>query len=664
MDTAAPTDLPRRKKKKRPSRNGGGGRTSDSASSTAGIPGSRTRRPRRSKRKSTTNNYSTGSTFDLTESSTTLGYVFAFLIIGLYVFGCLTSIQSLPDVNRPSMSAGRRLRLGIGRAARAIGSRFGGGNLNVARDGLVPEVVADVDADGQDQQGQVHVEGAEEVARAAAVEPVVVNPKTTGAAASGTADKPRLRGGDNKRRNKDTASNAGEPPIVPEHKWPASINDEDGTFEDIKHPGDSSSTLTVPKFWSAPIHNNKLMTREQAMSIGSCITPDPKTGNIARGDQCPIAERTIFVAIASYRDWQCRYTVESIFTRAKHPERVRVAVVDQIAVEEGDFQCEVAIKPCKEDPEQALCKYKGQIDVFRMDAIQAVGPVFARHIGHRLYRGEYYAMQSDAHVTFTQDWDMDIIQQQEATGDEMAVQSTYLTDIVGSIDERTGRSLRRTRPIMCNTDYEGGPQGKHLRHLSQPERVPSIKGSPQLEPYWAAGFSFSRGHFVVNVPYDQYQPMIFQGEEMSIGIRGFTIGYDFFATERSICFHHYANGVNKAKRGKVKTFWEHANKYKGTGKKAMQRLLGIVRMNPEVNVKEWDHTEEDRYGLGGVRTPEKFYRTFGIDVIHKKTEHHLCKFVQPGQMHKEFMKHLRWDGMGINYNEITYQFKDPGFDDT
>jgi hypothetical protein len=192
--------------------------------------------------------------------------------------------------------------------------------------------------------------------------------------------------------------------------------------------------------------------------------------------------------------------VESIFNRAKYPERVRVAVVDQIVVEEGDFQCEVPIKPCSEDPDQALCKYKGQVDVYRMDAIQAVGPVFARHIGHRLYRGEYYTMQSDAHVTYTQDWDEDIIQQQENTKNEMAVQSTYLTDIVGSIDEKTGRSLRHTRPIMCNTDYEGGPQGKHLRHMSQPERVPSVKGTPQLQPYWAAGFSFSRGHFVVNVP--------------------------------------------------------------------------------------------------------------------------------------------------------------------
>ena len=195
-------------------------------------------------------------------------------------------------------------------------------------------------------------------------------------------------------------------------------------------------------------------------------------------------------------------------------------MVDQIDVDDGDFQCEVEIKPCAEDPEQALCKYRRQVDVFRMHAKLAVGPVFARHIGNRMYRGEYYAMQSDAHVTYTQDWDVDIIGQQEATGDEMAVQTTYLTDIVDSIDEETGKSLRKTRPIMCNTDYEGGAQGKHLRHMSQPERIPSITGMPQLEPYWAAGFSFSRGHFIVNVPYDQYQPMIFQGEEMSMGIRG------------------------------------------------------------------------------------------------------------------------------------------------
>jgi hypothetical protein len=125
--------------------------------------------------------------------------------------------------------------------------------------------------------------------------------------------------------------------------------------------------------------------------------------------------------------------------------------------------------------------YKDQIDVYQMEAELAVGPVFARHIGYRLYRGEYYAMQSDAHVTFTKGWDVDIISQMEATGDEMAVLSTYLTDIVGSIDPNTGVSLRKTRPIMCNTEYEGQGEGRHLRHLSQPEGVPDIHGMPQLQ---------------------------------------------------------------------------------------------------------------------------------------------------------------------------------------
>lgn len=113
-------------------------------------------------------------------------------------------------------------------------------------------------------------------------------------------------------------------------------------------------------------------------------------------------------------------------------------------------------------------------------------------------------------------WDTDIIDQFVSTNNELAVLSTYLTDVQGSIDPKTGSSLRNTRPIMCNTKYEGGAQGLHLRHGSQPERQPSIHGSPQLQPWWAAGYSFSRGHFLVNVPYDWLQPMIFQGEEMYV----------------------------------------------------------------------------------------------------------------------------------------------------
>eukprot|EP00565_Helicotheca_tamesis_P003537 CAMPEP_0185734394 /NCGR_PEP_ID=MMETSP1171-20130828/22360_1 /TAXON_ID=374046 /ORGANISM="Helicotheca tamensis, Strain CCMP826" /LENGTH=559 /DNA_ID=CAMNT_0028404381 /DNA_START=36 /DNA_END=1716 /DNA_ORIENTATION=+ len=510
--------------------------------------------------------------------SQTVGVFLAVIILGVYLFGLVQNIRALPDIK----SSDNLLH--------TLGERLGH-NIILSKQGVLGDDTGENIA-AERNSGEVDV-------KKDVTPEVLKNNNNNGH---------HLRGVVEETKKVGTVT-------IPKAKWPVSIRDEVGDEEEIKHPADPAIKMTAPKFWSDPVHDNKLMTREQAMQIGSCEVPD-SNGSFSRGDDCPLDERTIFVSIASYRDWQCRYTVESIFTRAKNPKRVRVAVVDQIV--DGDDHCDVAIDSCEKHPYQALCMYKDQVDVYQMDAPLAVGPVFARHFGHRLYRGEYYAMQSDAHVTFTQNWDEDIILQQEATKDEMAVLSTYLTDIVGSIDERTGESRRKTRPIMCNTDYEGGPQGMHLRHLSQPEGIPTIHGTPQLQPYWAAGFSFSRGHFVVNVPYDFYQPMIFQGEEMSIGIRGFTIGYDYYAPERSVCFHTYAEGPNKNKRATVKHFWENADKYAGTGKKAMARLLGIVGMNPEVPRSQWDHTEEDRYGLGKVRDVTKFYETFGIDVVNKK----------------------------------------------
>ena len=444
---------------------------------------------------------------------------------------------------------------------------------------------------------------------------------------------------------------------IPVGVWPVSIRNEEFSFEEIKHPGNSSATMHVPKFWAddpVAIHRNKQIPRERAMAIGTCVKPDKK-GNIVRGHHCKEEDRTIFVAIASYRDFQCRDTVASIFDRAFRPDRVRVAVVDQIVPGE-DGSCDRPHVDCEEGPDQGMCKYKDQIDVYQMEAELAVGPVFARHIGHRMYRGEYYAMQSDAHVTFTLAWDVDIIKQLESTKDEMAVLSTYLTDVKDSIDNSTGRSLRNTRPIMCNTEYEGAGEEKHLRHMSQPEAVPEIKGMPQLEPYWAAGFSFSRGHFVATAPYDLYQPMIFQGEEISLTLRGFTIGYDFFAPERSVCFHSYEKFAPE--RVKVHKFWEHSGMYKGLEPRAMKRLLGIVHMNPEIDPSEWDHTEEAKYGLGGARTTEKFFETFGIDVKKKTVQRHLCQFVK-NKMHNKFMPSLRSDGMGIDYSLIDFKWKDP-----
>jgi len=457
---------------------------------------------------------------------------------------------------------------------------------------------------------------------------------------------------------------------------------------------DKPGPMRVPKFWDGPPgaqfggsydavraylgnYGERLMTRDEALSIGSVVpmevtatastrvSSEPDSFEKSREEQIddPHTVDTIFVMIASYRDWQCPQTVESLYSRAKYPHRIRVAVVDQTSA--GDVKCSDPPRPCSDEPTQALCRFKELIDVYEMDSDLAVGPVFARHIASRMYRGEYFALQIDAHVSFVQSWDVDVINQWKSANNEMAVLSVYLhNDADGRFDKEKGFSLDKTRPIMCQTDYDGKGARRHLRHFAQPAGIPRITDTPTIEPYWGAGFSFGRGHFVVNVPYDQHLPMIFQGEEISITLRGFTYGYDYYTPERSVAFHSYAVGENKEKRGSVHKFWEHTNLYAGSGTEAFKRLNGILRMNgPDVKPDPWLlHVDEKLYGIGKVRDLSKFFDTFGIHVDSQTVEHHLCRFAG-WTMHHMFMKHLRQDGMGIDYSGINYKFKDPAPDD-
>jgi hypothetical protein len=130
-------------------------------------------------------------------------------------------------------------------------------------------------------------------------------------------------------------------------------------------------------------------------------------------------EETIFLMIASYRDFQCRETITSAFARADHPERLFIGAVDQTVP--GDIGCLDLEVPCSQDPSQPMCVHRDQISVYHMDAQYATGPVTARHIGDRMYRGEYYVMQMDAHCQFVRHWDTKIIDQWKSTRNEMAV---------------------------------------------------------------------------------------------------------------------------------------------------------------------------------------------------------------------------------------------------
>lgn len=256
--------------------------------------------------------------------------------------------------------------------------------------------------------------------------------------------------------------------------------------------------MTVPKFWDPVDAFGKYDggVREFLGNRGRyLITPTEASAIGSFYDE----KQTIFLAIASYRDPECYPTVESAFARARYPERLRIAIVDQQMEGQNDTSCQPPSETlCRTSPNNTLCAYIGQIDYIEYPSTLMVGPVFARHLANRMYRGEYFAMQVDSHVRFVANWDEDIIDQWTSAENEMAVISTYMTDIgKHNIDNVTHESRVFQRSIMCDFEYEWTGLMTHIKFNKQPNHIPKVKDSPMLHPFWAAGFSFGRGHFLV-----------------------------------------------------------------------------------------------------------------------------------------------------------------------
>ena len=253
-------------------------------------------------------------------------------------------------------------------------------------------------------------------------------------------------------------------------------------------------------------------------------------------------KETIFVMMAAFRDLKCLTTVESAFKRALHPERLFIGVVEQRY--EEDPSCRPR---CTGTNQMFACKYIANIVIFPLNADQSSGPVTARHLGYRLYRGQKFFLQIDSHTEFVRNWDKIVILEWRKANNEMAVLTTYVmqapaTDSQGNMYRHKGITA-----YMCNA------------HVNNVSGVPTITygaahviavktPTPLLQPYWGAGFSFSMAHFLVNVPVDPYIGGIFSGEQININVRGFTYGYDFYTPSTNVVFHYYTGDENKKKR--------------------------------------------------------------------------------------------------------------------
>lgn len=130
----------------------------------------------------------------------------------------------------------------------------------------------------------------------------------------------------------------------------------------------------------------------------------PKTDSWSRN------ETTLYVTISSFRDKLCPITLYNLFTKALHPNRITVGVVQQNL--DDDIDClETYCKRLKEDKVQYDrlillsknsdgCPFSDQITMDRVNANEAKGPTWARARGSLLLKDEEFCMQIDSHMVY------------------------------------------------------------------------------------------------------------------------------------------------------------------------------------------------------------------------------------------------------------------------
>mmetsp|Transcript_10231 Transcript_10231/g.13313 ORF Transcript_10231/g.13313 Transcript_10231/m.13313 type:complete len:561 (-) Transcript_10231:1558-3240(-) len=361
---------------------------------------------------------------------------------------------------------------------------------------------------------------------------------------------------------------------------------------------------------------------------------------------------SIFVSVASYRDGVCQATIESAIARAKYPSRLVFGIVEQNYV--GDEPCVPDCSQGSTNSQDLICRYLSQIRLFRVSSLHSQGPTWARHRSDRLYRGETYKLQIDAHMVFVRDWDEKIITQWLSTGNEYAILSSYPTEVAGSINGITGESLSHTVPVICGADPSRGDGLVRNKGAAEGPQRPV----PMLQPFWAAGMSFSRGHLTLRVPYDCCTSMMFTGEEFSMLLRSWTHGYDVYAFNESLIFHYYPPSRLK----QVPLFWEntkrmggHKVRLKSTNR---MRILLDLTGSTASKIKDYDDTDSEKYGLGKVRQVSTFLAIFGIGVnqTNPVIQDH-CGKIMSGKVHSYLTQYLERN-TGIDYSKVPLNAMD------
>ena len=119
--------------------------------------------------------------------------------------------------------------------------------------------------------------------------------------------------------------------------------------------------------------------------------------------------------------------------------------------------------------------------------------------------------------------------------------------------------------------------------------------------FYSAHFCFTLGIFCNEVQHDPRY--YFHGEEIAIGVRAYTHGYDIFHSHEIIAYHEFSRDYRPDKH------WDTYNKCTNHNQETYRLMRGLLGIDGETLPKE---DKYGTYGLGKVRTVSDWEQYAGV----------------------------------------------------
>jgi len=288
---------------------------------------------------------------------------------------------------------------------------------------------------------------------------------------------------------------------------------------------------------------------------------------------------SIFLSVATYRDENCFNTIYHAYEKAKNPEKLFIGLVQQNCHKDCKSgvlaNLSMVLVPPDDDCYQQFCDTdlgkpicdRGQIRVLNIDEPESLGPYAARYFASKMWYGEQWFMQTDAHMTFATHWDATSIEMLQMAPSKKPILSHYPPSHTYDLDGHKDRpGARLCGPIFATSDLEsqiirleggGGYDAQKLEY-------------PAFAPFTAAGYFVAHSDFLRQVPFDPFLPWIFMGEEIIMSSRLWTAGYDIFSPTEAVVGHIYV------RRHKPK-FWESVHRAFTMGVRRKSDVLSLFQ---------------------------------------------------------------------------------------